>query len=428
MAFERVLTRNVGKPEALTYKGYRQLGGYEGLAKALKMEPDAVIDEVKKSGLRGRGGAGFSAGLKWSFIPKGKDKPKYLVCNADESEPGTFKDRLLMEYDPHQLIEGCAICCWAVAANTTYIYIRGEYTKSTAVLERAIKEAYEAGVLGDSVMGSGFKLNMYVHRGAGAYICGEETGMLESLEGKRGQPRVKPPFPAVIGAFGAPTVINNVETLCNVPHIIERGADWFKSIGTDEKNTGPKLYAISGHVERPGTYEHPIGITFREMLEACGGMLKGRPLKAFIPGGASAPILKADQIDIKMDFDTVAKAGSMLGSAAVIVMDDTTCMVRSVARLAKFFNHESCGQCTPCREGTNWMELMLKRIEHGEGTERDGQVLLSICSHIGGNSLCALGDAAIGPVQSLVKGFQDEIDRHIKEKACPFPHRRYFEN
>jgi NADH-quinone oxidoreductase subunit F len=428
MAFERVLTRNVGKPEALTYKGYRQLGGYEGLAKALKMEPDAVIDEVKKSGLRGRGGAGFSAGLKWSFIPKGKDKPKYLVCNADESEPGTFKDRLLMEYDPHQLIEGCAICCWAVAANTTYIYIRGEYTKSTAVLERAIREAYEAGVLGDSVMGSGFKLNMYVHRGAGAYICGEETGMLESLEGKRGQPRVKPPFPAVIGAFGAPTVINNVETLCNVPHIIERGADWFKSIGTDEKNTGPKLYAISGHVERPGTYEHPIGITFREMLEACGGMLKGRPLKAFIPGGASAPILKADQIDIKMDFDTVAKAGSMLGSAAVIVMDDTTCMVRSVARLAKFFNHESCGQCTPCREGTNWMELMLKRIEHGEGTERDGQVLLSICNHIGGNSLCALGDAAIGPVQSLVKGFQDEIDRHIKEKACPFPHRRYFEN
>jgi NADH-quinone oxidoreductase subunit F len=428
MAFERVLTRNVGKPEALTYKGYRQLGGYEGLAKALKMEPDAVIDEVKRSGLRGRGGAGFSAGLKWSFIPKGKDKPKYLVCNADESEPGTFKDRLLMEYDPHQLIEGCAICCWAVAANTTYIYIRGEYTKSTAVLERAIREAYEAGVLGDSVMGSGFKLNMYVHRGAGAYICGEETGMLESLEGKRGQPRVKPPFPAVIGAFGAPTVINNVETLCNVPHIIERGADWFKSIGTDEKNTGPKLYAISGHVERPGTYEHPIGITFREVLEACGGMLKGRPLKAFIPGGASAPILKADQIDIKMDFDTVAKAGSMLGSAAVIVMDDTTCMVRSVARLAKFFNHESCGQCTPCREGTNWMELMLKRIEHGEGTERDGQVLLSICNHIGGNSLCALGDAAIGPVQSLVKGFQDEIDRHIKEKACPFPHRRYFEN
>jgi NADH-quinone oxidoreductase subunit F len=269
---------------------------------------------------------------------------------------------------------------------------------------------------------------MYVHRGAGAYICGEETGMLESLEGKRGMPRVKPPFPAVVGAFGCPTVINNVETLANVPHIITRGADWFKAIGTDERNTGPKLYAISGHVERPGTYEYPIGVTFRELLDGCGGMLKGRPLKAFIPGGASAPILKADHIDIKMDFDTVAKAGSMLGSAAVIVMDDTTCMVRSVARLAKFFNHESCGQCTPCREGTNWMELMLKRIEHGEGTERDSQVLLSVCSHIGGNSLCALGDAAIGPVQSLVKSFQDEIDQHIRDRACPFPHRRYFEN
>ena len=426
--FERVLTRNVGKPEALTVRGYRQSGGYEGLAKALKMEPDAVIEEVKKSGLRGRGGAGFAAGLKWSFIPKGKDKPKYLVCNADESEPGTFKDRLLMEHDPHQLIEGCAICCWAVQANTCYIYIRGEYTKAARILEQALKEAYQERLLGDSVMGSGFKLDMYVHRGAGAYICGEETGMLESLEGKRGQPRVKPPFPAVVGAFGSPTVINNVETLCNVPHIVTRGADWYKSIGTDEKNTGPKLYAISGHVERPGTYEHPIGITFREMLEAAGGMLKGRPLKAFIPGGASAPILKADQIDIKMDFDTVAKAGSMLGSAAVIVMDDTTCMVRSVARLAKFFNHESCGQCTPCREGTNWMELVLKRLEHGEGSERDKQLLLSIAGHIGGQSLCALGDAAIGPVQSLVKQFPEEIDQHVRDKGCPFPKRRHFEN
>lgn len=252
--------------------------------------------------------------------------------------------------------------------------------------------------------------------------------MLESLEGKRGQPRVKPPFPAIVGAFGAPTVINNVETLCNVPHIVERGADWYKSIGTDEKNTGPKLYAISGHVERPGTYEYAIGTTFREMLDGAGGMLKGRPLKAFIPGGASAPILKAEQIDIKMDFDTVAKAGSMLGSAAVIVMDDQTCMVRSVARLAKFFNHESCGQCTPCREGTNWMELVLKRLEHGEGSERDAQLLLSICGHIGGNSLCALGDAAIGPVKSLVDRFPEEILAHVEQKACPFPVRRYFEN
>jgi NADH-quinone oxidoreductase subunit F len=428
MAFEPVLTRNVGNPDALTVRGYRKNGGYEGLEKALKMEPDAIIDEVKKSGLRGRGGAGFSAGLKWSFIPKGKDKPKYLVCNADESEPGTFKDRLLMEFDPHQLIEGCAICCYAVHAETCYIYIRGEYTRAAAILEDAIREAYQERLLGDSILGSGFKLNMYVHRGAGAYICGEETGMLESLEGKRGQPRVKPPFPAVVGAFGAPTVINNVETLANVPHIIVRGADWFKSIGTDERNTGPKLYAISGHVERPGTYEHAIGIPFREMLDAAGGMYRGGNLKAYIPGGASAPLLGVEHIDLKMDFDNVAKAGSMLGSAAVIVMDDTTCLVRSVARLAKFFNHESCGQCTPCREGTNWMELVLKRLEHGEGSESDKQLLLSISKNIGGNSLCALGDAAIGPVQSLVKSFPEEIDLHLRERGCPYPHRRYFQN
>ena len=427
-AFEPVLTRNVGRPEALSVSGYRKHGGYEALAKALKMEPDAIVEEVKKSGLRGRGGAGFSAGLKWSFVPKASNKPKYLVCNADESEPGTFKDRLLMEYDPHQLIEGCAICCYAVGAHTCYIYIRGEYTKAAAILERAIRDAYDNRLLGDSVLGSGFKLDMYVHRGAGAYICGEETGMLESLEGKRGQPRVKPPFPAVVGAFGGPTVINNVETLANVPHIIERGADWFKAIGTDEKNTGPKLYAISGHVERPGTYEHPIGITFRDMLEAAGGMYKGGTLKAYIPGGASAPILPASQIDLKMDFDNVAKAGSMLGSAAVIVMDDTTCLVRATARLAKFFNHESCGQCTPCREGTNWMELLLKRIEHGEGRPGDAQLLLSVSGNVGGNSLCALGDAAVGPVRSRVQTFPEEVERHIVEKRGPFPHRRYFGN
>jgi NADH-quinone oxidoreductase subunit F len=425
-AFEPVLLKNVGKPEARTLAGYRKLGGYEGLAKALTMEPDAVIEEVKTSGLRGRGGAGFPTGLKWSFIPKGKDKPKYLVCNADESEPGTFKDRLLMEADPHQLIEGCAICCWAVAASTCYIYIRGEYTEAARILEGAIREAYQGGILGESVLGSGFKLDMTLHRGAGAYICGEETGMLESLEGKRGQPRVKPPFPAVVGAFGAPTVINNVETLANVPHILTRGSDWYKSIGTDAKNTGPKLYAISGHVERPGTYEHPIGITFREMLDAAGGMYKGGKLKAFIPGGASAPILPAEQIDIKMDFDTVAKAGSMLGSAAVIVMDDTTCLVRAVARLAKFFNHESCGQCTPCREGTNWLELLLARLEHGEGRPGDPQLLLSISKNIGGNSLCALGDAAIGPVRSLVERFPAEVQAHLDHHGCPYPHRRYF--
>jgi NADH-quinone oxidoreductase subunit F len=425
-AFEPVLTQNVGKPEALTLAGYRKLGGYEGLAKALTMEPDAIIEEVKKSGLRGRGGAGFPCGLKWSFIPKATNKPKYLVCNADESEPGTFKDRLLMEYDPHQLIEGCAICCYAVAANTCYIYIRGEYTQATRILERAIREAYDAGVLGESVLGTGFKLEMVVHRGAGAYICGEETGMLESLEGKRGQPRVKPPFPAVVGAFGAPTVINNVETLANVPHILTRGADWFKSIGTDERNTGPKLYAISGHVERPGTYEYPIGVTFRTLLDGCGGMWRGKKLKAFIPGGASAALLSPDFIDLKMDFDSIAKAGSMLGSAAVIVMDEDTCLVGAVARLAKFFNHESCGQCTPCREGTNWMELVLKRLAHGEGTMADAKMLTSICRNIAGQSLCALGDAAVGPVKSLVENFPHEIERCLR--LGPAPQRRYFEN
>ena len=425
MAFEKVLTRNVGNPEVLTVAGYRKAGGYEALGKALKMEPGAITEEVKASGLRGRGGAGFPCGLKWSFIPK-IDKPKYLVCNADESEPGTFKDRLLMEYDPHQLIEGCAICCYAVGANACYVYIRGEYTQATRILEDAIREAYEAGILGGSVLGSGFKLDVYVHRGAGAYICGEETGMLESLEGKRGQPRVKPPFPAVVGAFGCPTVINNVETLCNVPHIIERGAAWFKGIGTDEKNTGPKLYAVSGHVERPGTYELPIGIPFTELLEVCGGMYKGGTLKAYIPGGASAPILKADEAHLAMDFDTLAKAGSMLGSAAVIVMDETTCMVRAANRLAKFFSHESCGQCTPCREGTNWMDLILSRIENGQGHANDADLLYSVSKNVGGTSLCALGDAAIGPVRSLVEKFRDEIEQHIRDRRCPFPRRRYF--
>jgi len=426
MAFEKVLTRNVGHAEARTVAGYKQRGGYAGLAAALKMQPEEVIEEVKRSGLRGRGGAGFPAGLKWSFVPKG-DGEKYLVCNADESEPGTFKDRLLMEHDPQQLIEGCAICCYAVGAGTCYVYIRGEYTGALAIMEQAIRDAYDAGVLGDNVMGSGFKLDLYMHAGAGAYICGEETGMLESLEGKRGQPRVKPPFPAVIGAFGKPTVINNVETLANVPHIIERGADWFKAIGTDERNTGPKLYAVSGHVERPGTYELPIGVPFRQLLDECGGMWRGRRLKAFIPGGASAAILPGDEhLDLPMDFDSIAKAGSMLGSAAVMVMDDTTCMVRSVARLAKFFNHESCGQCTPCREGTNWMELLLYRVEKGEGREQDAALLKNICLHISGNSLCALGDAAVGPVKSLVETYFDEIEQHVREGACPWPKTRVF--
>ncbi|MBP1641390.1 MAG: dehydrogenase subunit [Acidobacteria bacterium] len=427
MAFERVLTRNVGRAAARTVRGYRESGGYEALGRALKLDPGEIVEEVKRSGLRGRGGAGFPCGAKWGFVPRGTDRPKYIVCNADESEPGTFKDRLLMEHDPHQLIEGCVIAGRAVAANTTYIYIRGEYTHAARVLEEAIRDAYDQGVLGASVLGSGFRHDVYVHRGAGAYICGEETGMLESLEGKRGQPRVKPPFPAVVGAFGAPTVINNVETLCCVTHILQRGSEWFKSIGTDERNTGPKLYAISGHVERPGTYEYPIGVTFQELLDGCGGMYRGRALKAFIPGGASAPMLTAAESGIRMDFDNLAKAGSMLGSAAVIVMDETTCVVRAALRLARFFAHESCGQCTPCREGTNWMRLVLERIESGHGSEADLDLLARVVPNVGGISLCALGDAAQGPVKSLIEKFGDEIRDNLRNRRYPLPRVPFFD-
>ncbi len=422
---EPLLLRNVGKPEAATVDGYRAGGGYKALEKALAMDPAAVIELVKASGLRGRGGAGFPTGMKWSFVPK-QAKQKYLTVNADESEPGTFKDRVLMEHDPHQLIEGSAICCWAVGATVCYIYIRGEYVEAGDILDRAIADAYAKGVLGTSVLGSGFQLDMVVHRGAGAYICGEETGLLESLEGKRGQPRVKPPFPAVVGAFGMPTVINNVETLCCVPHIVERGAEWFKAIGTDEKNTGPKLYAVSGHVAKPGTYEVPIGITFQELLDLCGGMWRGpkgdepqpRELKAFIPGGASAPVLTAADRHIKLDFDTLAKAGTMLGSAAVMVIDDTASMLQVAKRSAKFFNHESCGQCTPCREGTNWMEVLLTHVAHGEATESEVDLVPKVAKQIGGNSLCALGDAAMMGVGPIVEKFREEILAEMRAAAA----------
>jgi len=426
MTFEPILTRNVGHPEVRTVKGYRDRGGYQSLAKGLKMDPAEITDMVTKSGLRGRGGAGFPTGKKWSFIPSDHEGPKYLVCNADESEPGTFKDRLLMEQDPHQLIEGCALCCYAVGAQSCYIYIRAEYAYAASILETAIEDAYREGILGDSVLGSGFKLDMVVHRGAGAYICGEETGMLESLEGRRGQPRVKPPFPAIVGAFGSPTVINNVETLANVPHIVERGADWFAAIGTDERNTGPKLYALSGHVERPGTYEYPIGVTLDELIEGAGGMYKGRELKAYIPGGASAAMLPASQSDLALDFDTLAKAGSMLGSAAVMVLDETTCMVRAGLRLAQFFAHESCGQCTPCREGTNWLQIVLQRIERGEAGATDAELILRMTTNMSGTALCALADAAVGPTRSLVTNFREEIEEHLRLGRCPLPPQPYF--
>lgn len=427
MSYEPVLLRNIDGKGPLSFADYRAGGGYEGLDKALAMEPGEIIETVKASGLRGRGGAGFPAGVKWGFIPQ-TDGPKYLVCNADESEPGTFKDRILIETDPHQLIEGCAICCLAVGAQKTYVYIRGEYAEQAEILRDAIAEAYDRKILGDSVLGSGRRLDMTVHLGAGAYICGEETGMLESLEGKRGQPRVKPPFPAVVGAFGQPTVINNVETLCNVPHILTRGPDWFQAIGTDERNTGPKLYCVSGHVERPGVFEFPIGVTLDELIEAAGGMYRGRALKAFIPGGASAALLPAESSGLPMDFDSLATAGSMLGSAAVVVMDETTCLVRAVARLARFFAHESCGQCTPCREGTNWSRIVLDRIESGQGSPADAELILRMTANMSGTALCALADACVGPVRSLITNFRDEVDRHIEEGRCPLPHQPVFDD
>jgi NADH-quinone oxidoreductase subunit F len=419
MEFEPVLTRNAGRADVHKVSGYRAAGGYRALEKALHGRREEIIDEVKKSGLRGRGGAGFPAGVKWGFVPFVAGQARYLVCNCDESEPGTFKDRFLVDIDPHQLIEGCAICCKAVAAHVCYIYIRGEYVKQAMTLEAALEDAYREGILGPSAMDTGYALDIYVHRGAGAYICGEETGLLESLEGKRGHPRVKPPFPAVEGAFGKPTVINNVETLACVPHIVERGGDWFRAIGTDERNTGPKLYAVSGHVEKPGTFEFPIGATMNQLLEVCGGVWKGRKLKAFFPGGASAPVLTHEHLDVPMDFDQMAKAGSMLGSAAVMVMDDTTSMVAVAHRVARFFNHESCGQCTPCREGTNWLQLMLGRFLKGEGNEADLDLIAQVCGQIEGNTLCALGDAAAAPVRSLVQIFRDEFLECARSAGSP---------
>ncbi len=413
MNYEPVLLRNIGK-KLYKVADYVKEGGYSGLEKALQMKPEEITEEVKKANLRGRGGAGFPAGVKWSFVPK-DIYPKYLVCNADESEPGTFKDRVLIEEDPHLLIEGCAISSYAIGANTCYIYIRGEYTKQADILEDAIADAYKEGIIGSKVMDSNFSLDIVVHRGAGAYICGEETGLLESLEGKRGQPRVKPPFPAVVGAFGKPTVINNVETLCCVPFIVSRGAEWFRSIGIDEKNCGPKLYAISGHVEKPGVYEFPMGITFEKLLEEAGGIWQGRKLKAFIPGGASAPVMTADDIGIPMSFDHLAKAGSMLGSAAVIVIDDNTCMVKVAKTIAHFFNHESCGQCTPCREGTNWLEYIIDKVLSGKATEKDIDLLTGVCNQIEGNCLCALGDAAAMSVRSIAIKFKEEFMKYVKK-------------
>ncbi len=417
---ERYLLKNVGIPDSHRIDVYIKNGGYNALPKTLDLKPQEIIELVKKSGLRGRGGAGFPTGMKWGFAAADPNKPKYLLCNADEGEPGTFKDKPILAQDPHLLIEGMIISAYAIGAEKGYIYIRGEYPKVARILEGAVDEAYKKGYLGKNILKKGFDFDLHVHKGAGAYICGEETALIESIEGKRGHPRVKPPFPANVGAWGKPTVVNNVETLANIPWIALKGSDWFAGIG-GPGGTGPKIYCISGHVNKPGVYELPMGITLRELIYEHGGGIRGnRKLKAIIPGGISAPVLMPDALDVKMDFDSVAKAGSMLGSAAVIVMDETTCMVKIAWRAMKFFEHESCGKCTPCREGTPWLSKILERIEKGAGREEDIDLMIDICDNIKGKTLCPLGDGATSPVLSTIKYFREEYDAHIREARCPF--------
>ena len=418
---EKILLKNVGIPDSEKLETYRARGGYRALEKALReLKPAEITDAVKKSGLRGRGGAGFLTGLKWSFVPKEVRGPRYLCCNADEGEPGTFKDRVIIENDPHLLLEGIAISCFALSVAEAFIYIRGEFAFGAERLERAVSEAEAGGFLGTNILGSGFNLRVHVHRGGGSYICGEETALLESLEGKRGLPRLKPPFPASVGLYGQPTVINNVETLSCVPSIVLNGAEWFAAIGTTG-NTGPKLFAVSGHVERPGVYELPLGVTLRELLfEHAGGIKGGRRLKAVMPGGSSTPVITEEHADVRLDFDSLAAAGTMLGSGAVIVMDDTTCMVEVALRLTRFYKHESCGQCTPCREGLDWMERLLDGVESGHGRSSDIDLLLEIASGIYGKTLCPMGDAAVIPVQSTIARFREEYESHIRTKGCPF--------
>src|SRR5471032_1308244 len=416
-----LLTQHVREPNSFTLDFYLQHQGYDGLRKALAMAPDQVVDLVKASGLRGRGGAGFPTGRKWQFVDKKSPHPKYIACNADESEPGTFKDHLLMERNPHLLIEGCAIGCYAIGAKVAYIYIRGEFFHVQTVLERAIDEAYAKGFLGRNILGSGFDCDVYVHRGAGAYEAGEETALLESLEGKRAQPRNKPPFPAVVGLYNCPTAVNNVETLCNVPLILRQGAEWFSGLGP-EKNGGPKLYCVSGHVRKPGVFEAAMNITLRELIEdRAGGVREGRTLKAVIPGGSSVPILMPDQLETQASFDGVQKAGSLLGSAGIIVLDDTTCMVWFAENLLRFYRHESCGKCTPCREGTQWLLNILEKIERGEGEMKDLALLENVANLIAGKTLCAFGDAAATPALTTLKHFRAEYEAHVREGRCTVP-------
>ncbi|ROO90301.1 NADH dehydrogenase subunit F [Actinocorallia herbida] len=414
-----VLTKHWDQADSFTRAGYEREGGYSSLRTALGMEPSAIVQAVKDSGLRGRGGAGFPTGMKWGFLAQGTGKPTYLVVNADESEPGTCKDIPLMLANPHVLVEGVIISSFAIGAHQAFIYVRGEVLHVIRRLQQAVAEAYEAGYLGKDILGSGYDLDLVVHAGAGAYICGEETALLDSLEGFRGQPRLKPPFPAVAGLYGGPTVVNNVESIASVPSIVGKGADWFGSMGT-EKSKGFGIFSLSGHVTRPGQYEAPLGITLRELLEMAGGIREGHELKFWTPGGSSTPIFTAEHLDVPLDFESVGAAGSMLGTRALQIFDETTCVVRAVSRWTDFYAHESCGKCTPCREGTYWLKQMLKRLDAGQGTEEDLSTMNDIADNILGRSFCALGDGATSPIHSSIKYFREEYLAHFSHGGCPF--------
>ena len=414
-----VLSAHWDEADSFTIDGYKRHGGYNAALKALAMEPDAVIAQIKDSGLRGRGGAGFPTGMKWSFIPQGDGKEHYLVVNADESEPGTCKDMPLLMANPHVLIEGMIIASYAIRANYAFIYIRGEVVHIVRRVQEAIAEAYKAGMLGKNIGGKGFDLELVLHIGAGAYICGEETALLDSLEGFRGQPRLRPPFPAIAGLYARPTVVNNVESIASVPAIIERGNEWFQSMGT-EKSTGFTLYSLSGHVTNPGQIEAPLGITLRELLELAGGVRAGHTLKFWTPGGSSTPLFTAEHLDVPLDYEGVAAAGSMLGTKALQIFDETTCIVRAVLRWTEFYKHESCGKCTPCREGTWWLVQMIRDLEDGKGTPADLDKLIDITNNIAGRSFCALADGAASPIISSVKYFRAEYEAHLTNGGCPF--------
>ena len=414
-----VLTAHWDEPDSFTLAAYRRHGGYQALAKAVTMPPEDIVTAVKESGLRGRGGAGFPTGMKWGFLPKGEDKPHYLVVNADESEPGTCKDIPLMLATPHLLVEGAIITAYAIKAPKAFIYVRGEVLHVVRRVQQAVAEAYEAGYIGKDILGSGYDLDLVVHTGAGAYICGEETALLDSLEGFRGQPRLKPPFPAVAGLYACPTVINNVESIASVPSIVAHGAAWFAGMGT-EKSKGFGIFSLSGHVTTPGQYEAPLGVTLRTLLDLAGGVRAGHRLKFWTPGGSSTPIFTDEHLDVPLDFESVGAAGSMLGTRALQIFDETTCVVRAVLRWTEFYQHESCGKCTPCREGTFWMVRVLERLERGEGTEEDLEKLLDICDNILGRAFCALGDGAVSPVTSSIKYFREEYTEHQKRGGCPF--------